>query len=125
MGATSIKATEIFELQTKIETLEAEMAALKEYVKKADRAVTAFQDMGAIFGNYLGTDNRLVPAVITHAFPQAGTVDIVVFDNLYSGGKHEITGVSLGNQRGEFRPYLVLDDVEEETDASLLAAQPG
>ena len=93
--------------------------AFKKIVSTSSKALKVFEDMGAIYGNYKGTDGRLVPGVITQAFAQAGTVDIIVFDNQYSGGKHELTGISLGCDRGEFEPYIAAED---EADESIMAS---
>lgn len=122
------KATEIFELQEQVKVLQEEMKVLKEFVAKADKAVAAFYDLGSIYGNYRGSDNRIVPGVITGAWPIAGTVDVVVFDNQFSGGKHELTGIELGTERNEFQPYLkpepeLKPEPVEEESRELVAEQ--
>lgn len=83
--------------------------------------------MALVYGTYKGNDNKEVPCVITNAFPKAGTIDIVVFDNAYSGGKTEIS-CEMGSEKGQARPYLSAeapeeDEAEEEAD-ELMATQP-
>ena len=118
----SAKATEIFELQSKVKELEKEVHVLKQFVTKADRIIASLQDVGAIFGHYRGSDNRLVPAIITNAFPKVGTVDIFVFDINYSGGNYQLTGIELGNLRGQMQPYLAAEPAEEVSDVELAPA---
>lgn len=108
-------------LQQKVKALEKEVRTLKAVVEQ-------LKPMAQVYGTYKGHDNRDVPCVITNAFPKVGTIDIVVFDNLYSGGKTEIT-CELGEEKGQANPYLsakeleIEEDEAEEEPIELLAAK--
>jgi hypothetical protein len=85
--------------------LDQEIQYLKTKIEDLEETIKDLLPMAQVYGTYKGHDNRDVPCVITNAFPRAGTIDIVVFDNQYSGGKTEIT-CDIGDGRGEARPYL-------------------
>jgi hypothetical protein len=121
MAKAEPKATEIYELQSRLEVLEKENEVLKRFVAKADRIIASLEDIGKVYGTYRGSDNRLVPAVITAAFPKAGTVDIFVFDNSYSGGNYQLTGIYLGPGKGEMSPYLATELAEDSADEFVMA----
>lgn len=116
------KAADIYRLQNELEVLKEQVAILQRQILKNQKVTEAMDNMARVFGEYRGTDNRKVPAIITAVFPRAGTVDIFVFDNSYSGGRYELTGIELGTERGQVMPYL--SDVEEGApeDADLMAS---
>lgn len=93
-------------LQQRIKQLEKELT-------KVNKILAQLKPMAQVYGIYRGNDNKEVPCVITNAFPRAGTLDIVVFDNAYSGGKTEIS-CALGSEKGEARPYLSVEEPEED-----------
>lgn len=99
-----------------------EIKKLKKEVAQLQKFVEAIRPIGSTFGLYKGNDGRRVPAVITGAFPKAGTVDIVVFDNLYSGGKTDLTGIKLGAEKNQIQTYVVPDlednDYEQKPEES-------
>lgn len=84
--------------------LEQRVVQLEEQIEQLLDIIDQLKPMAQVYGVYKGHDAREVPCVITNVFPKAGTMEIVVFDNQYSGGKTEIT-CELGLDRNEARPY--------------------
>lgn len=111
-GKESSQAADVYRLQQEVDVLKEQLAVLTRAVLRNKKVSDATENLLRVFGEYRGPDNRKVPALITAVFPRAGTCDIFLFDNSYSGGKHELTGIELGLERGEMMPYLV--DCEEE-----------
>ena len=106
--------------------------SVKELEKRLTKRIVELEQFkedltawASLMGFYKGTDRRDVPCLITGAFPRAGTVDIVVFDNQDSGGGREVTGTTLGtdvNQvRVVLRPPAPPELVENETVSEDLA----
>ena len=109
--STAAAASAIKALEARVEKLE---ATRNDKFDKLDQLL----ELGSIWGQYKGTDGKCMPAIITGAFPKAGTVDIVVFDNRYSGGKCDLTGICVGTARNEIDPYIkVVAEPEVEDNA--------
>ena len=121
------KAAEIFELKEELKifkeqfldykkTTDERLKRTESFCVKADPVLVATEKMVSVYGEYTGTDKRCVPAVITGAFPRAGTVDVIVFDNRDSGGGRDMTGITLGKDKNEMCPYLEPTPAEDTAD---------
>jgi hypothetical protein len=117
------KAADVYRLQNELDVLKEQVAVLQRHILNTKRVHDAMNSLARVFGEYRGTDNRRVPALITAVFPRAGTCDIFVFDNSYSGGRYELTGIELGTERGQIMPYLTDEEEGAPEDAGLMAAQ--
>jgi hypothetical protein len=112
----------VYTLGKRIET---ELQDVYKRLKQLEQYMEDTKQWTSQMAFYKGSDGREVPCVITGAFPKAGTVDIVVFDNRDSGGGRDITGVTLGTERNEVRCILTPEEepAVEDTSNELVAAK--
>jgi hypothetical protein len=110
------KATfeEVTALKEELEQTKKELAQDKKGMRKFKAYMDAMCPMLTQFGMYTFADGRKAIGVITRAFPVAGTVDIIAFDNGGSGGVYEVEGKTIGSGREQMEPFLSYEEEEEE-----------
>lgn len=104
--------------------VEKNLAEIESRLVKLEQYLEDTKQWTSQMAFYKGSDGREVPCLITGAFPKAGTVDVVVFDNRDSGGGRDITGITLGTDKNEVRCILrpEQEPVVEDTANELVAA---
>lgn len=110
-----------WEVRNSVKQLEKKLTQRIEELEKFKEDMMSW---ASIMAFYKGSDRRDVPCLITGAFARAGTVDVIVFDNMDSGGGREVSGTTLGTGLNQVRPILrapAVEEVENETVSEDLA----
>jgi hypothetical protein len=109
---------EIIALKEELAQNKKEFGQLKKDMHKFRAYIDAMQPVLTRFGEYTFLDGRKAIGIITKAFPVAGTIDIIAFDNGGSGGVYELEGKTVGVGKEKFQPFLSYDPEEEEEDGT-------
>lgn len=99
-------------------------AQYQSRLTKLEAFVADMKPWADLMGFYKNSGGIEMPCIIGRVFPQAGTLDAVVFDTGGSGGILEVSGVSLGDGREQVKRILRLEELpkaKEESDERELA----